>query len=66
MAKTIDTEGARELHSQGARFVDVLPRESFLQEHIVGSVNIPLAELTSAPADLGPGGPVVVYCFDFQ
>jgi len=51
---------------EGARVVEVLPREDYDFEHIAGAINIPLKELDDAAASaLAKDAPVVVYCNDF-
>jgi rhodanese-related sulfurtransferase len=50
-----------------AHLVEVLPMDEFREEHIVGAINIPLAELDErAPRELARDRPVVVYCNDYQ
>ncbi len=66
MPTSIDTTRVRALLAQGAQLVDVLPAETFLQEHIPEAINLPLAEIDSAPERLDPARPVVVYCFDYH
>ena len=52
---------------EAAQLVEVLPVDEFREEHIVGAINIPLAELDErAPQELARDGPVVVYCNDYQ
>jgi rhodanese-related sulfurtransferase len=66
MARSVDTNEARRLIDAGAQLVDVLPAETFVEEHLPGAVNIPLAEIASASRLLDRRRPVVVYCFDYQ
>lgn len=66
MVTFIGTGKARSLLKAGVSVLDVLPATSFAQEHIAGSVNLPLAEIGSAPARLDPARPLVVYCYDHQ
>jgi rhodanese-related sulfurtransferase len=56
----------RLVEEEGARLVEVLPREEYEEEHLPGAVNIPLKELdrettTRLPKD----APVIVYCHDY-
>ena len=54
---------ARELVKNGARLVDVRTQGEFSQGHLDGAVNIPVQELRSRLAEVGPKDvPVVVYC----
>ena len=67
MPSAIDTHAARRLHERGALFIEVLPAEAYHERHIVGAINIPLANLTDdAVADLDRSATVVTYCFDYQ
>lgn len=66
MVTSVSTAEARARREAGVLFVDVLPPSSFASEHIAGAVNVPLADLTSAPAGLDPQAPLVVYCYDHQ
>jgi len=65
---SIDTTALQKLLTDDTtvQLVDVLPAETFRQEHLPGAVNVPLAEIESAPDKLDPTRPVVVYCFDYQ
>jgi rhodanese-related sulfurtransferase len=56
----------RALVERGAQLVDVLPAETFTNEHLPNAINIPLAEIDSAKERLDPARPVVVYCYDYQ
>jgi rhodanese-related sulfurtransferase len=65
MSETIDYEGLRKLLNEGAQLVEVLPREEYEEEHLPGSINIPLKELDRNSAEqLDRDRPVVVYCWD--
>jgi rhodanese-related sulfurtransferase/CBS domain-containing protein len=66
MPTRIDTARVQELLAEGAQIVDVLPAETFKQEHIPGAINIPLAEISSAVDALVTTKPVIVYCYDYQ
>jgi rhodanese-related sulfurtransferase len=66
MPRSVDTQEARRLIDAGAQLVDVLPAETFIEEHLPGAMNLPLAEIASATRLLDRGRPVVVYCFDYQ
>jgi rhodanese-related sulfurtransferase len=62
----IETDAVGRLVDAGGQLVDVLPREEFLQEHIPGSINIPLAEIARATDVLDRDRPVIVYCYDHE
>ena len=64
--RKVSVAEARSMLHDGAQLVDVLPHETFLQEHLPGAVNVPLAEIATAPERLDPHRPVVVYCYDHQ
>lgn len=54
------------LVEEGARLVEVLPREEYEEEHLPGAVNIPLKELDrESAARLRRDEPVIVYCYDY-
>lgn len=54
-----------ELLAGGAQLVEVLPQEEYVEEHLPGTVNIPLRNMSTAGvAVLDRGRPVVVYCWD--
>ena len=56
-------EEVREPLDDGARLVEVLPREEYEEEHIAGAINIPLKQLDrETTAGLDPEAPVIVYC----
>jgi rhodanese-related sulfurtransferase len=66
MAEPVTQDQVRELMAEGAKLVEVLPREEYEQEHLVGAVNIPLKQLTpDTVASLVKTRPVIVYCHDF-
>ncbi|HET7487500.1 MAG TPA: rhodanese-like domain-containing protein [Acidimicrobiales bacterium] len=63
MPAVIGTDEALALHRSGALFVEVLGKKEYETAHVAGAVHVPLAKI----GELGErGGPVVVYCFDFQ
>jgi len=54
---------AYRLVREGARLVDVRSNAEFQAGHLLGAVHLPLSELASRVADLGPGNAdLVVYC----
>lgn len=59
----VDGATAKALVGAGAKLVDVRMPDEFASGHVPGAVNIPLHELTSRLAELGPTSTkVVVYC----
>jgi rhodanese-related sulfurtransferase len=61
----VDTEEAQELLASGAWAVDVLPTETWREEHLPGARSLPLATLTPEDvADWDRDQPLVVYCYD--
>jgi rhodanese-related sulfurtransferase len=64
--RRVSVDEARSMLDDGAQLVDVLPHETFLQEHLPGAVNVPLAEIATASERLDPTRPVIVYCYDHQ
>ena len=65
--KSIRREEVRQLLTEGAQLVEVLPREEYEEEHIAGAINIPLKELNRETAmQLDRSRPVIVYCDDYQ
>jgi rhodanese-related sulfurtransferase len=64
--RSADTDDVRRLLDAGAQLVDVLPAETFKHEHLPGAVNIPMAEIDTAPERLDPARPVITYCYDYQ
>ena len=54
------------LLDDGAQLVEVLPHEEYREEHIPGTINIPLKDLNAATTTALDGSkPVVVYCYDY-
>jgi rhodanese-related sulfurtransferase len=64
--RQVSVDEAKALLADGVQFVDVLPAETYLREHLPGAVNLPLADIDTAPERLDPDRPVVVYCYDHQ
>ena len=68
MVERVDALQARDLVSEGARLVDVLPASVFAQEHLPGAISLPMETLdaSAALAALGDDrkASVVVVCFD--
>lgn len=65
MPTTIGRDQVRQLISQGAQLVEVLPAAEYADEHLPGAISIPLKELDrDRIRGLDPDRPVVVYCYD--
>jgi len=67
MPTPIDRDDVQRLVAEGAQLVEVLPHEEFEEEHLPGSVNIPLKTLDAETTRrLERERPVIVYCHDYQ
>ena len=65
MPSDIDLSTLDRLLEEGALLIEVLPVAEYEEEHLPGAVNVPLKTLTAERvAELDPGRPVVVYCWD--
>ena len=65
MVARVDAKEAQRLMADGVQFVDVLPADVFVQEHLPGASNLPLATFEPAQLDsVDRADPLVVYCFD--
>jgi len=65
MPQAIDRKDVQRLMREGAQVVEVLPREEFEEDHLLGAISLPLRRLeTEAKDRLDPAKPVVVYCWD--
>jgi rhodanese-related sulfurtransferase len=65
MPRSIDRDEVRRLMEEGARVVEVLPREEYEEDHLPGAIHIPLSRIDREARDrLDPDRPVVVYCWD--
>ena len=66
MPQDIDRYRVQELHAEGAAIVEVLPDEEFANEHLPGSISLPLGELKRRSAEQRLGKdrerPIVTYC----
>jgi rhodanese-related sulfurtransferase len=66
MPKPVRREEVRALVAGGAQLVEVLPNDEYQEEHLPGSINLPLRDLDASGAgQLDRARPVIVYCFDF-
>jgi rhodanese-related sulfurtransferase len=66
MPKSVDTQGLQRLLDAGVQLVDVLPANTYVEEHLPGAINLPLGDIAEAPQRLDPRRPVAVYCYDYQ
>ena len=65
MPQAIDRKDVQRLMRDGAQVVEVLPREEFEEDHLLGAISLPLRSLeTEAKDRLDPAKPIVVYCWD--
>jgi rhodanese-related sulfurtransferase len=57
----------RLLSEQAAQLVEVLPAAGYKDEHLPGTINIPLRELNEETTGrLDSTRPLIVYCYDYQ
>ena len=67
MMTQVDRNKVKELVSQGAQLVEVLPKAEYEEEHLPGAINIFLRHLDrQSTARLDRERPVIVYCHDYQ
>jgi rhodanese-related sulfurtransferase/CBS domain-containing protein len=66
VVKQVTTHEVQQLLEAGAQLVDVLPAETFVEEHLPGALNLPMADIASAPDVLDSAKAVIVYCYDHQ
>ena len=65
MTERIGSQRVRQLVSEGAQLVEVLPRGEYEEQHLRGAINIPLKELDAdAVAVVNTETAVIVYCWD--
>ena len=65
MVEQITYPRLRELLDAGAQLVEVLPEPGFTEEHLPGTINIPLKQLDAqSVSSLDRSRAVVVYCWD--
>jgi rhodanese-related sulfurtransferase len=65
MPTSINLVQLQELLERNAQLVEVLPPAEYASEHLPGAINLPLKQLdATTAAQLDPGRPVVVYCWD--
>jgi rhodanese-related sulfurtransferase len=55
------------LLGEGTQLIEVLPAKEYMDEHLPGAINIPLATLDrQTTATLQQHDPLIVYCYDAQ
>lgn len=60
-------ETQRLMEEEDAVLIEVMPKETYDEEHILGAISIPIKELNrETTAHLDPHRPVIVYCWDMQ
>ena len=65
MPTEINLDALDRLLASGAQLVEVLPAKEYDEEHLPGSISIPLKSLEAATvAALDQGRAVVAYCWD--
>ena len=61
----VSRDDVKRITGEGAVLIDVLPENEYAEEHIAGSVNIPLKKLDrQTTAHLSKDKPLIVYCYD--
>ncbi|MDQ4145566.1 MAG: rhodanese-like domain-containing protein [Actinomycetota bacterium] len=67
MRPITNDEVQRLVEQEGGQLVEVLPRDSFEQEHIAGAMSLPLKELTAeSVTGLDRSRPIIVNCSDYR
>ena len=67
MPTPTDRDGVQRLLADGDQLVEVLPEESYENEHLPGAINLPLKSLNGETVRrLDRERPVIVYCSDYQ
>ena len=67
MPTVIDRLEVQRMLEDGAQLLEALAADEFIEEHILGALNVPLAEMhASNTAHLDPRHPIIVYCHDLE
>ena len=67
MIRRIGIEQMQQIKAQGGQIVEVLAQKEYAEEHIPGTINIPLLHMNrSSVAMLDRNRPIIVYCWDYQ
>jgi len=66
MPRELDLDGLQRLLKEGeVQLIEVLPKHEYTEEHLPGSINIPLKSMNAdSVSGLDKLRPVVVYCWD--
>ena len=66
MPTELDLDGLqRLLKDRDVQLIEVLPQNEYDEEHLPGSISIPLKSMSAdGAADLDESRPAVVYCWD--
>ena len=65
MPREIDRAEVRRLLGEGAQLIEVLPAEEFKEDHLPGSISIPLRHIhPQGVGGLDRDRPLIVYCWD--
>jgi rhodanese-related sulfurtransferase len=65
MPKPIGREELRRMVAAGAQLVEVLPAEEYAEDHLPGSISIPLRHIDAeGTKGLDKNRAVIVYCWD--
>ena len=66
MATVIQRDEVQRLVAAGAQLLEVLPKEEYDKEHLVGAIGLPLDSFTRANVmrTVRRDAPVIVYCQD--
>jgi rhodanese-related sulfurtransferase len=66
MPRELDLDGLQRLLKDGdPQLIEVLPEHEYEEEHLLGSINIPLKSMRpDAVSGLDKSRPTIVYCWD--
>ena len=63
--KEIGAERVQKLLTEGAQLIEVLPPGEYREQHLPGSMNLPLKTIdANTVSQLDMDRPVIVYCWD--
>ena len=65
MPREIDRDEVRQLQTEGAQVVEVLPASEYEEDHLPGAINLTLRQVEAEAREVvDPSRPIVVYCWD--
>ncbi len=64
MAILIDRERLKEMVTDGAQLIEVLPAKEYAEDHLPGAVSHPLRQLDKEAGQIDRNRPIIVYCWD--